>query len=162
MDAPAPDLIADRAHLSVLGEQTPALPRPMTALEVRNRMMARPLPLMATAMRIRDAISARFGVARVGGFTGRLVTDVAAGDRLDLFLVKRSEPGGPTPAARDRRRKVMTCVTTGGARLAITTSVWVKYRFGRACMLPVGPAPRLIVRWMLRRLKRDLARQAAG
>ena len=105
---PAPDLIADRIRLSFLDEQRLTLPRPMTALEVWNRMMARPLPMMATAMRIRDAISARFGVARIGGFSGRPVSDVAAGDRLDLFLVGRSEPEGPTPAARGRHRKVMT------------------------------------------------------
>lgn len=159
---PAPDLIADRIRLSFLDEQRLTLPRPMTALEVWNRMMARPLPMMATAMRIRDAISARFGVARIGGFSGRPVSDVAAGDRLDFFLVERSEPERLTLTARDRHLEVMTCVTTGGARLAITTSVRVKNRFGRAYMLPVGPAHRLFVWWMLRRLKRDLTGQTAG
>jgi hypothetical protein len=159
---PAPDLIADRIRLSFLEEQRLALPRPMTALEVWNRMMARPLPMMATAMRIRDAISARFGVERIGGFSGRPASDVATGDRLDFFLVERSEPERLTLTARDWHLEVITCVTTGGARLAITTSVRVKNRFGRTYLLPVGPAHRLIVWWMLRRLKRDLADQTAG
>lgn len=162
MSNPPADLVADAAQLSFMDEQGLALPHPMTALEVWNRMMARPLPMMATAMRIRDAVAARFGVERIGGFSQRQVTAVAPGDRLDFFLVERSEPERLTMTARDRHLEVMTCVTTGGARLAITTSVRVKNRFGRVYMLPVAPAHRLIVWWMLRRLKRDLAGQTAG
>lgn len=151
------DLVAPRADLSFLDCQSVPLPAPMTALEAWNRVMARPLPGMALAMRLRDAISARFGVRRIGGFSGRRVSAVQPGDHLDFFLVERAAPQVLTLTARDRHLDVMTCVTTGDGRLAITSSVITHNRFGRLYMLPVAPAHRLIVHIMLRRLRRELA-----
>ena len=52
---------------------------------------------------------------------------------------------------------VMIAVTVEGCNLAITASVMTHNAFGRAYMLPVAPAHRLIVWAMMRRLKRDLA-----
>ena len=131
----------------------------MTPVEAWGRIMADPLPGLALAFRIRDAVSARFGVARIGGFSGAPVgAHVVApkvGDRLDFFLVEGAEPGRLTLTARDRHLDVMICVT-GGRRLGITASVVTHNRFGRAYMWVVGPAHRLIVRVMLRRLLRGL------
>lgn len=163
--APLPpdcDLIAAPDRLAFLDSQSIPLLWPITALQGWNLQMARPLPLMALAFRIRDAISARFGVKRIGGFSGRRATEVRPGDHLDFFLVERAEPQVLTLTERDRHLDVMTCLTTTGGRLAITSSVVTHNWFGRAYMLPVGPAHRLIVRAMLRRLARDLAAQPAG
>ena len=151
------DLVAPREKLAFYDSQSIPLPRPVTALEAWNLQMARPLPLMALAFRIRDAISARFGVKRIGGFSGRRADRVAAGDRLDFFLVERVTPQVLTLTERDRHLDVMTCITTTGGQLAITSSVITHNLFGRAYMLPVGPAHKVIVRAMLRRLARDLA-----
>jgi hypothetical protein len=151
------DLVAPPGRLSFLDSQSLPLPAPMTALEAWNRVMARPLPGMALAMRLRDAVSARFGVRRIGGFSGRRVRAVQPGDHLDFFLVERAAPQVLTLTARDRHLDVMTCVTTGDRRLAITSSVITHNLFGQLYMLPVAPAHRLIVRSMLRRLRRELA-----
>ena len=112
---------------------------------------------MGLAFRIRDAISARFGVKRIGGFSGRNADVPKAGERLDFFLVERIEPEIMTLSARDRHLDVLTCVTTYGQRLTITSSVKVHNLFGRAYMIPVAPAHRLIVSAMLRRVRRTLA-----
>lgn len=117
--------------------------------------MADPLPGLALAFRLRDAISARFGVKRIGGFSGAPVPVPKVGDHLDFFLVEAAEPGRLTLTARDRHLEVMICVT-GGTRLTITASVVTHNLFGRAYMLVVGPAHRLIVWIMLRRLVRGL------
>jgi hypothetical protein len=154
---PGCDLIAAPDRLAFFDSQSIALPRPITALEGWNLQMARPLPFMALAFRIRDAISARFGVKRIGGFSGARAMAVVPGDHLDFFLVERADPQVLTLTERDRHLDVMTCITTTGGRLAITSSVVTHNWFGRAYMLPVGPAHRLIVRLMLRRLAQDLA-----
>ncbi|MBL4926714.1 DUF2867 domain-containing protein [Fuscibacter oryzae] len=156
------DLIAARDNLAFFDSQSITLPRPITALDGWNLQMARALPLMALASRIRDAISARFGVKRIGGFSGQRATAVQPGDHLDFFLVERSEPEVLTLTERDRHLDVMTCLTTTDGRLAITSSVITHNWFGQAYMLPVAPAHRLIVRLMLRRLAQDLAVQPAG
>ena len=152
-----PDLVAPKARLAYYDRQTLILPYPLTALEVWRRMMARPLPLLGLAFRIRDGIAARFGVKRIGGFSGRAVTEVQSGDKLDFFLVEKVTPTELTLTERDRHLDVMIAVTVEGRNLAITASVMTHNAFGRAYMLPVAPAHRLIVWAMMRRLKRDLA-----
>ncbi|MDR0808183.1 MAG: DUF2867 domain-containing protein [Gemmobacter sp.] len=145
-------LVAPRERLAFLDSQSVELPRAMTPLEAWNAIMAHPLPGLALAFRLRDAISARFGVKRIGGFTRRVAERVEPGDRLDFFLVEEAAPDRLVLTERDRHLDVMTCVTVEGRRLAITSSVVVHNRFGKAYMLPVAPAHRLIVRLMLRRL----------
>ena len=153
-----PDLVAPRAALAYYDRQTLTLPQPMTPLQVWQRMMARPLPLIGLAFRLRDAIAARFGVKRIGGFTGRPVDEVQVGDKLDFFLVEKITPTALTLTERDRHLDVMISVTVEGVELAITASVITHNAFGRAYMLPVAPAHKLIVWAMLRRLSRDQAR----
>ena len=145
-------ILAAPSRLDFLDRQTIRLVRPTTALEAWNAVMARPLPLMALAFRIRDAVSARFGVRRIGGFTGARRQVVAAGERLDFFLVEHAEPEVLVLTERDRHLDVMTCITTSGGELAITSSVITHNGYGRVYMWPVGPAHRLIVRSMLRRM----------
>lgn len=136
----------------------------LDALEAWNAVMARRLPGFALAVKIRDAISARFGVERIEGFSGTQHRTVAAGEKLDFFLVEEARPERLLLTARDRHLDVMTCVTAvpaaGGTEVAITSSVVTHNLFGRLYMLPVGPAHRFIVRAMLQRLRRARAEAA--
>jgi hypothetical protein len=150
-----PLLIAPRQKVDFFHEGAVDLPRALTPVQAWGRIMADPLPGMALAFRIRDAISARFGVQKIGGFSGAEVTAPKVGDHLDFFLVEGVEPDRLTLTARDRHLDVMICVI-GGRRLSVTASVVTHNLFGRAYMLVVGPAHRLIVWAMLRRLLRRL------
>lgn len=150
------DLVAPREELDFYDTRGIDLPQPMTALEAWSLAMRHPLPGMALAFRIRDAISARFGVKRIGGFSGRLDQAPQLGDRLDFFVVERIEPEILTLSERDRHLDVVTCITTHGQRLTITSSVKVHNGFGRLYMIPVAPMHRLIVSTMMRRMGRDL------
>lgn len=152
-----PDLVAPRADLAYYDQQRITLPRPVTPAEGWTRIMANPLPLLGIAFRVRDAIASHFGVRRIGGFSGQRADNPQVGDRLDFFTVERSEAQALTLTERDRHLDVMIAVTSEGRDLAITASVITHNRFGRVYMWPVGPAHRLIVRAMLRRLQRDLA-----
>lgn len=127
--------------------------RDLEALEAWNAVMADPLPGMQLAFRIRDAISALFGVERIGGFSGQRVGTVQVGDHLDFFLVEHCDPQSLVLTGRDTHLDVMTCISTDGPLVSVTSSVKVHNRFGRAYMLPVGVAHKWIVRAMLRRLK---------
>ena len=158
MDIPAQaQLVAPRERLAFLDSQSVTLPLPITPLDAWRRIMANPLPGLGLAFRLRDAISARFGVRRIGGFSGGVVAAPQVGDRLDFFLVEQISDTSLSLSVRDRHLDVLTSVTTEGARLAITSSVITHNWFGRAYMLPVGPTHRLIVRVLLRRLRRGMA-----
>lgn len=121
----------------------------VTALAAWNAAMARPLPGIALAFKIRDAISARFGVDRIGGFSGARRDHVEAGDKLDFFRVEEVLPERLMLSARDTHLDVMTCITAtptqDGSEIAITSSVVTHNLFGRAYMVPVGLAHRVIV-----------------
>lgn len=114
--------------------------------------MARPLPGLGVAFALRDAISARFGVKRIGGFSGGLVEGPEVGGHLDFFLIERLEDTMMTLTARDRHLDVMICIERNGCKINITASVVTHNLFGRLYMIPVAPAHRLIVWLMLRRL----------
>lgn len=148
----SPDLAAPRAALHFYHSSSTELREPMTALDAWNRIMERPLPGIALAFWIRDAISAQFGVKRIGGFTRRRVSQAQVGEKLDFFLIERIAPDMLTLSERDRHLDVVTCVTTTNQRLTITSSVKLHNLFGRIYMIPVAPAHRLIVWAMLRRL----------
>ncbi|WP_328795281.1 DUF2867 domain-containing protein [Jannaschia marina] len=143
-------ILAPRDTLDYFDSRGIDLPRPVTPLEAWTFAMARPIPGLALAFRIRDAISARFGVARTGGFSGTPRDTVAAGDRLDFFLVEETTPEALVLTARDRHLDVMACLSVEGCRLTLTASVCTHNTFGRLYMLPVGPAHRVIADRMLR------------
>ncbi len=150
--------MAPRDALCFYDSQSAIVRSPVTPLSAWQRIMSRPLPGIGLAFRLRDAISARFGVRRIGGFSGRFVERVCAGDHLDFFLVEAITDRHMTLTARDRHLDVMVCVTVDPAgvanqRVGITASVITHNSFGRAYMMPVAPAHRMIVRAMLRRLQ---------
>ena len=72
--------------------------------------MARPLPGLRVAFRVRDFISARFGVARIGGFSGSAQPPIPGG-KLDVFLVEAVSPQSLVLTARDSHLDVMICIT---------------------------------------------------
>lgn len=133
-----------------------ALPVSITPLQAWNLIMAEPQPILRAAFWIRDAVSARFGVKRIGGFSQGRRDSVAVGDYLDFFLVERVEPDALVLTERDRHLDVMTCISTSNSSVTVTSSVVTHNLFGRVYMLPVGFAHKLIVQGMLRRLKTRL------
>jgi len=147
-------LIGPRDKLAYLDSQSVDLPRAISPLTAWNLLMAQPQPVLKWAFWLRDAISARFGVKKIGGFSGKPRNSVQVGDHLDFFLVEAVRHDALLLTERDRHLDVMTCVWVQGARLTITSSVIVHNWFGRAYMMPVGPAHKLIARGMLKRLRR--------
>lgn len=118
--------------------------------------MSRPSWILKVAFRIRDVISSKFGVKKIGGFSTAAPTAVAVGDKLDFFLVEYVSDDVLTLSERDRHLDVLTCISTQGKTLTITSSVQTHNTFGRAYMLPVGPAHKWIVRSFLRRIKKHV------
>lgn len=159
--AEATGLLAPLAELDYYDSQSVELSRAVTPLAAWNRIMTQPMPLMSAAFRVRDAISALFGVKRVGGFSGDRADNVKVGDHLDFFLVEGISSDALILTARDRHLDVMTTLSVAGRRVTITASVVTHNAFGRAYMLPVGPAHKLIVRGMLKRLKASVDRDEA-
>lgn len=153
-------LIGPWEKLDYFDRQSIDLPRAVGPLEAWNILMAKPWPGLKWAFRVRDAISARFGVKQIGGFSGQRKDAVAVGDRLDFFLVEGVGPEALLLTERDRHLDVMTCISVEGTRLSITSSVIVHNWFGHAYMIPVGPAHKVIVRTMLAQLQRTLAEEA--
>ena len=142
-----------REDMAYLDSQTAVLAQPMTALALWDAMMARPLPGLGLAFKVRDAVSARFGAERIGGFTGRRAGALSVGDKLDFFLVGGVSDARLVLTARDRHLDVMVSVDTSGDRVWITASVVTHNSFGRAYMIPVGLVYPAIVRGMLRRMR---------
>ena len=126
---------------------------PLTALEAWNIAMSNPLPLMSLAFKIRDTLSAPFGVRRIGGFSSKRQTSVSTGDMLDFFVVEHSAPDCLVLTERDTHLDVMTCISTIDKKVTITSSVVVHNTFGRVYMIPVGVAHKVIVRSTLKRLQ---------
>lgn len=146
------EILASLDKLDFFDTQSIILNRSIRPLDAWNVVMARPLPGMKTAFLLRDAISSRFGVRRIGGFSGVSVPSVSTGDKLDFFLVEAATQDRLTLTERDTHLDVMTCISVEGQKLSITSSVMTHNLFGRAYMLPVGPAHKLIVRAILRNL----------
>ncbi len=154
-------IVAPAADCRFLHQARVQLPGDLAPLEAWNRVMAHPLPGMALAFRLRDWISARFGVKRIGGFSGERARSAEPGQRLDFFLIEEATPERLLLSERDRHLDVLTCLTATasdtGTEVTILSSVVTHNAFGRAYMLVVGPAHRLIVWAMLGRLRRSVA-----
>ncbi|SDH09284.1 DUF2867 domain-containing protein [Alloyangia pacifica] len=145
------------SELDYFDSQTAELPCEVTPLDVWNLVISEPRPCLKLAFKVRDRISAVFGVQEIQGFSGQQVASVEVGDRLDFFLVEDVDDSVLVLTARDRHLDVMTCISTQGSAVTITSSVQVHNAFGHAYMLPVGIAHRWIVRNMLRRLQSKLS-----
>lgn len=141
--------------LDFFDSQTATLGRAVTPLEAWNIIMSQPMPLIGLAFRARDAISARFGVQRIGGFSGARPDRVEVGGKLAFFDVEESAADALVLTSRDRHLDVMTCISVEGCDVTIASSVRTHNRFGIAYMIPVAPAHRMIVKGMLRRLAKD-------
>lgn len=141
--------------------QTVDLPVAITPLEAWNLMTSGQGPVMRAAFRIRDAISARFGVKRIGGFSGAPRDSVQTGDRLDFFLVEGSAPERLVLTERDRHLDVTICLTVVARRLTVTASEVTHNAYGRIYMLPVGIAHRIIVGRHIRHLRRAVQERAS-
>lgn len=152
--AEVPRAVQPMRDLNYYDQRSVELSVAISPLEAWNLIMAGPQPVLRAAFCIRDSISARFGVKRIGGFSGTRKEAVQAGDYLDFFLVEHIGPDLLILTERDRHLDVMTCISTKEKRVTVTSSVVTHNLFGRAYMVPVGVAHKLIVTAMLRRLKR--------
>lgn len=144
-------------ELNYFDSQSVELPRKASPLEAWNVIMDNPQPLLKTAFRARDAVSSLFGVRRIGGFSGQHKHTVKAGEHLDFFVVEHADEDSLVLTDRDRHLDVMTCISTEGRRVFVTSSVRVHNWFGHVYMIPVGIAHRWIVRNSLRRLQKKMA-----
>lgn len=133
-----------------------SLPDTIKPLQAWNLIMGNAPSWLRHAFHIRDVISARFGVKRIGGFSGTQRHQVCKGDYLDFFLVEHVSDDALVLTARDSHLDVMTCISTQGKQLTITSSVVTHNAFGKAYMLPVGTAHKLIVHNMLRSVRKSL------
>lgn len=141
-------------ELDFFDSQSIDIDESLTALEVWNRLMSKKLPGMQAAFWVRDAISTRFGIKKIGGFSGERTDQVAVGDKLDFFLAEAITADRLTLTERDHHLDVMTCISVEGRHVTISSSVITHNLFGKAYMLPVAPAHKLIVWLMLRGLKK--------
>lgn len=140
--------------LDYFDTQSIELDHTVSPLQAWNLIMQDPQPFLRFAFVIRDAVSSLFGVKRIGGFSGAVAQSIEVGDQLDFFRVEYTDTTALVLTERDRHLDVMTCISTRGPTVSITSSVSVHNWFGHAYMLPVGVAHRWIVRGMLRRLAR--------
>ena len=145
-------ILAPVETLNCFDTQSANMGRALTPLQAWNLAIEDPQPLLKLAFRLRDAVSTRFGVKAIGGFSRQSHEAVAVGQRLDFFLVEHTDETALVLTERDRHLDVMTCISTEGARVTITSSVKVHNWFGHVYMLPAGIARGIIVRRMLRRL----------
>lgn len=93
-------------------------------MEAWRQIMARPLPGLDVAFALRVAISARFGVKRIGGFSAGLDEIPQVGGHLDFFLIERLEDTIMTLTARDRHLDVMICIARNGCKNNIPAPVF--------------------------------------
>lgn len=158
--ADIPRLIADRRELDFFHSATITTDAVQTAFDAYCVMTADIPLLLRLAFWLRDWVSAAFGVKKIGGFEKqRPVIAPKVGEMLDFFSVEEVSPDRLVLTSRDRHLAVMVCLdlrsrgnTNFSKCLRVTASVVTNNRFGRLYMLPVAPAHRLIVSWMLEKL----------
>lgn len=150
-------VLAPPAELDFFDRQSVQLSSPITPLAAWGAITGRPSRLLKVAFCIRDGISAVFGVKKIGGFSSSSHSAAAVGEKLDFFLVEYVAQDVLTLSERDKHLDVLTCISTAGNLLTITSSVITHNTFGRVYMLPVAPAHKWIVRSNLRRIQKEYA-----
>ncbi len=145
-------------ELDYFDTQSVQLCREITPLAAWNFIMEDPKPILKLAFWVRDVVSGMFSVKPIKGFSGNAVQVVTVGDHLDFFLVEYSDEKSLVLTARDRHLDVMTCISTNGPIVTITSSVRAHNFFGHAYMIPVSVAHRWIVRGDLKRLQRGVTK----
>jgi len=157
-------ILAGVSKLDFFDSQSVQLAESISPIDAWGVMMSQPMPLLNLAFRARDAISSRFGVKKIGGFSTTASTATSAtvkpGDMLDFFLVEYASEDVLSLSERDSHLDVLTCISRVDKKLTITSSVITHNAFGRIYMLPVAPAHKLIVRSFLRRIKKYVAEQS--
>lgn len=154
MPDPISYLIAPRAELDFFDVRSTETGRPVTVLEGWNLIRSEPSPLLGLAMRLRDVLSAPFGVQPISGRATRRRDSVRAGDKLDFFLVEHADDTDLVLTVRDSHLDVMIWLSARGSTYTVTSSVKTHNIVGRIYMLPVAPAHKLIVASDLKRLRR--------
>ncbi|MEL7102840.1 MAG: hypothetical protein AAGL97_09830 [Pseudomonadota bacterium] len=71
-------------ELDFFDRQSVELEKVITPLEAWDYVMARPMPMLNLAFKVRDTISSRFGVKRISGFSGERAPGMAPGDYVDF------------------------------------------------------------------------------
>jgi len=145
--------LAALIELDFYDSQSIELAESISPLDAWHLITSRPMPVMAIAFRVRDFISSHFGVKKIGGFRKGSKRAVEIGSKLDFFLVEHICENVLTLSERDRHLDVLTCISRNEHWITISSSVITHNAFGRAYMLPVGPAHKLIVHAFLKRLK---------
>lgn len=147
------EIVAPRDQLAFLHQRSVEMAEEITPLEAWRCMTRDPAASMQLAFRARDRVAGWFGVAPIGGLSGKEPGFVQPGDRLDFFTIETLTDTRLSLTARDSHLDTMSCLTVHGRRLTITSSVKVHNWIGRLYMVPVAPAHRIIVARMLRRLQ---------
>lgn len=138
-------IVGPETDLNFLDSQSVTLTQPVMALEAWRQVMRQPMPVVKRAFAIRDAVVSKFGVKRIGGFSGTTPAQVEVGQKLDFFLVEHISPQVLTLTERDTHLDVMTCISVQDRTVSITSSVITHNWVGRLYMVPVGPAHKMIV-----------------
>ncbi len=146
-------IVAPRSQLNFLDIQSVTLARPLTPIQTYGHLSGWMAQRFGWAFRVRDALSAPFGVRPIRGFSGRTPAAATEGEKLDFFLVEQATPEVLVLTERDRHQDVMTCIACSGGHVTITSSVVTHNGFGRLYMAVVGPTHRVIIRRSLARLK---------
>lgn len=149
-------VLAPVNKLDFFDTQSVRLSQPISPLGAWRIVMSRPMPIMRFAFKVRDAISSMFGVRKIGGFSGIVPTSVKVGQMLDFFLIEHVSQDVLTLTERDRHLDVMTCISSSGNVLTVTSSVRTHNTFGRIYMIPVAPAHKIIVRKKLKQIAQSV------
>jgi hypothetical protein len=105
---PAAELVAPLDRLAFHHGRSILPGRKMTDIDAWNLLSEQPLPLLKTAFSIRDAISARLSVNRIGGSSGLSKPHPKVGDKFDFAQVKTFAARMLTLTERDRHLDVTT------------------------------------------------------
>ncbi|MBW4985800.1 DUF2867 domain-containing protein [Mameliella sp. CS4] len=146
-------IVAPRSQLNFLDIQSVTLAEPLSPIQTYGHLSGWMAQRFGWAFRVRDALSAPFGVRPIRGFSGRKPVAATEGERLDFFLVEKATPDVLVLTGRDRHLDVMTCIACSGRDVSITSSVVTHNAFGRLYMVVVGPMHRVIVRRSLAHMK---------
>lgn len=79
-------------RLDFLDVQSVTLAAPMRPVEVYGVLSGWMAQRRRWAFRLRDALSAPFGMRRIGGFSGRMSKAATEGEKLDVILVEHASP----------------------------------------------------------------------
>lgn len=150
-------VLAPINELDFFDTQSITLLQATSPLDAWRIVMSQPMPILNFAFKVRDVISSIFGVKKIGGFSGVVPDSVKTGQMLDFFLVEYVSQGVLTLTERDRHLDVMTCISSSGTEITITSSVTTHNTFGKIYMIPVAPAHKMIVRRNLKQIGRALA-----